>query len=269
MPGEDVVHTACHERRAQRVGILDHIARQQRLLAVEVLHRVVVHHGHHLLALGVRLTSAVGNPLQRRCRHAAAVMVHVGRVASRGKPVVAVEVRVDADHHQSIDWLGDITQRRGVAQGAAVAIVGINRGKLVAGDGGSRPNACVVEKHSIGVADVVVSRNHQHFDARLLKMRQMPGHALMAGALAVLGEVAGEQHQLRMPCDDVLHPCAHDVVAESNHAHIASHIVVDSRSAGDYQFGRHQVGVARHHYFDFRSRFCHCLRSGKNYQKSE
>ena len=250
MPSENGVYASVNQFVAHVLVVSHHIFIQQLGFLVEMLNQVVVHHRHHSFALCACRACLVGNPAQRGILDAPGGVVGVHRVATSLQQVFLVTIAVDAYHHQPLHRFSRITQRGGVALHiATVAEVRVDVAKLLTSNGGGCATLLVVEIFGVGVADVVVARNHQHLDALGAQALKLACHKLMAQSLAVFREVARNHHNVGALFNDFSNHRAQNLGALLNHTHIGSGILVNSRATFLHKHLAHGVNVAHRHNF--------------------
>ena len=241
---EDGMYAGLHQLAGNVVMVLDDVVGQQAVLLVEVGNQVVVHHGDDVLALLAGLSGLVDDPLQGFRLDASAIIIGVGTVAAGGKRVRLVHVAVDSDDDQALDGLAAVAQRGGIALGfLSIAVVAVDLGKLVTGDGCCRQGLVAIKTQGIRIVAVMITGDDQGLDAVGSHAVQVLCHALVAGTLTVVGEVTGDKHQPGLDVDHAVGKGSHDIIAHCHHLGVASVGLVDS-ATWDHKSGTEQVGIA-------------------------
>ena len=122
-----------------------------------------------------------------------------GLVRDRVAP--GVGVAVDEENAQTRAELADIAERMRVrADRLVIAEGGVDAAKVGGGDALGRGDLIALEAGGVGAVQIVVARENEDGDALCLERGALGGKRLVALALAVEGEVAGEDSTLPSLC---------------------------------------------------------------------
>ena len=145
--------------------------------------------------------------------------------------IVQVIGRINRDQPQPLDGLGDVAERRGIAeQGAAIAAILVDVREIRGCDVGHRRRSLFGVAEGFGVEDVVVAGDHVHLDPLCGKLGELARKKQMALLLPVLGEVARDE-QKRGGCRlDLLHGCGEDLLPRDEQFPVIDHVLLERRA---------------------------------------
>ena len=197
---------------------------------MEVGEQRMVHQGYHLLAGLPGSFGLVAHPVEGHIRQ---------------PPVFA---RVYTDNHEA--WYGFT----GVGQGGVltlgsgtIAIVLIQFGKCHHVGCRHLLGYLTVIADSMPVAQVVITRNDKRMNAGGTQLVEFAYHILMTGQLAILGQVASDEHQLGLQLG--LQPFYHVIekfLALVQHLTFGFQLILPGRTIVDNQLGCHEMGVGEY-----------------------
>ena len=96
----------------------------------------------------------------------------------------------------------------------------------------------------------MIAGNDKHLDAGIDKALQFLGHHQVAHALAVLGEVARDEGELRLLLDDVIYQGVKNLGALAQHLAVSHQVFLKGVPLFNQQLRRHDVQVADDSHLD-------------------
>ena len=210
-----------------------------------------MHHRNDFFACGCRGGGLFYQPLLTGCFQVAAGLAVVTRVTTRYKGVEPVHAGVDGQDGKPLGDVAAIAQCVIVATGMLViARMAVYLGKLVARDGLGGSGGVAVIHSCIGVVDVMVAGDDEHLDAGICQTLQAVGDEQVACPLAVLGEVAGHEHQVGFQVDDIRHQGVENLHTLTQHLAVTVQVLLKGAAVLLEQFGCHHVQVTDDGYLD-------------------
>ena len=227
MACEDDADACVSQSVAYMLIVADDGCVHELLHAMEVGEQGMVHHGHHLLAGLAGFHGFVAYPVERHVRQP------------------AILARVDADDHQSGDGLIGVGEGGILAVGMLViAIVGIQLGKESLCGYGDFGFLVTIVGDGIGIAQVMVAGNDQRMDACLTQLIEFADDILMAGQLAILGQVASNQHQLGLDVGlQLFHHGIEQLTALVQHLTVFGQVLLPGRAVINQQAMAHHMDI--------------------------
>ena len=252
MAGENQVQAQAGELGGDVLPIGQQEIAEEEFLALVVLDQAMVHQADDCLALGAGGDQLMDDPIQ------ALGVKESADARGDGVADVIVAAGVHRQNPQSRHRLGNVRQRVGVArQSRTVTEVGIERGKVRRRDRWHAIGHRVVEADRVRVVDVMVAGADENLGPSRFEPLQVRDDAFMRYALAVLGQVARDQDDLRLCLDDFGDDLFADGRGFPQQLGVLGQVGLEGRTVAHEQARRHVVQVAQDGEAQLRKLRCH------------